>query len=672
MCGIAGICRKGSNPKELYSIVSGMCQLIKHRGPDDEGYVLIGDRSIPFAGKDTPEKVKASNFPFSPRNDALLMDCGNTSIILGHRRLAVIDLSPAGHQPFCNADGSIWLVLNGEIYNYIELRNELGALGHNFISKSDTEVLLKAYEEWGTDCLKHLNGMWSFVLYDMNKKVLWGSRDRFGVKPLYYQYSDNGFAFASEQKAFYAIPGFSPIINPGAIFDYFLMHRVENQAESFLKGIFELQPGYEFIYIPDNNSLDIHEYYSLKVTTTYEHFNPIKNEEYISETKKLIENSVRIRLRSDIPVGFCLSGGIDSSSLVSISDSMRKGGHWDQTGNLYAFSAINGSPGFDESIWARKVAQKTGCKLVEVSCTAEDLLSKLKTIIRFQDLPLLSSGTYAQYKVMEAASQHGIHLLLDGQGADELFGGYPFFIPTYYSEMGFRGDWVHLFKQLKYYPSELISIPTFMLMQAKRAMDKIIPDSISLQLAAFLRSEINFFQHPFLSDNRNNFLFAPEIFGLSLNKQLANNYSGRPLKSLLRFEDRCSMRFSVESRTPFADDLPLAEYIFSIPSIYKINNGYTKALLRSAMKGILPEETRLRRDKLGFATPLTEWMCKLNGSVQQIIAGADPNDEYVRFDRIMYKWDKIFSVEALRKNPRNAMFLWRCLNYVLWKETLIP
>jgi asparagine synthase (glutamine-hydrolysing) len=322
MCGISGIVKLNNSELQLPALLQQVTHRIKHRGPDGEGFFFAnGDNQTAAYGEASPDNVKHAAFAYSPKQ-AIETVSNNFTLGLGHRRLSILDLTATGHQPMCLPDKKIWITYNGEIYNYIEIREELIAKGHNFLTSSDTEVILKSYEEWGVDCVQKFNGMWAFVIYDEAKQNLFGSRDRFGVKPLYYIHTNSIFAFASEHKALLHDALIKPVKNYAAIFDYFVFSKLENEAEGIFKDIFELKPASNFEFNLTSHRFKIWKYYHLPISNGYEKFSPNRFEELREQTKNLILDAVRLRLRSDVPVGSCLSGGLDSSSIVMMMHSI--------------------------------------------------------------------------------------------------------------------------------------------------------------------------------------------------------------------------------------------------------------------------------------------------------------------------------------------------------------
>ncbi|MFZ4413870.1 MAG: asparagine synthase (glutamine-hydrolyzing) [Bacteroidales bacterium] len=663
MCGITAIVQLTDKAIHLPQVIQKMTDTIRHRGPDDEGYVLFNQNQKSCAGgKDTLPTAWHHSFLYSPQENIAELS-GQYTIALGHRRLSVIDLSEAGHQPMCSDD--IWITLNGEIYNYIELRSELSALGYHFISQSDTEVLLKAYQEWGLACLQKLNGMWSFIIYDQRKEILFASRDRFGVKPLYYYKDEKVLAFASEHKALLQIPDNKISMNETAVFDFLFLNQIEMQTEGFFKNVFEILPSHYFIYDFKQKSFAIEKYYELNFNQKIETFDAHKQLEYTRQCRQLIYDAIDIRLRADIPVGFCLSGGIDSSSIVCMASHIIKEKNLGKTGDyLSTFTAVNQTDEFNEANWAERVVRQTGTEWIKAHCTAEDMMQELSKIIYHQDIPLMSTSTYAQYKVMQSAAANGIHILIDGQGGDELFAGYAPFYSAYYSELFSKMKWKTLFTELKHIEISPTSLFVFAKSLIKYGFDKVLPNSVRLKLSKIIKPEAKYLNAAFLAKQTSSISFAGDYQLIGCNALLHQFFTKHYLKNLLRWEDRCSMTFSVESRTPFSDDIQLIEKIFNISATYKIRNGWSKSLLRNAMQGVLPEAIKNRTDKMGFSTPQQLWLQQINQQMKAKIIELHHLDHFVNSERLLKDWDSIFNGNDTKKQD----FVWRYMNYLMWRE----
>jgi|Deesub1362A_J573_1020465.scaffolds.fasta_scaffold01368_8 asparagine synthase (glutamine-hydrolysing) len=652
MCGIAGI--YVSDGKVEPEWIVDMTNSLKHRGPDDEGYLGVNtqiSKVFPLTGAES--RVRGE------RVDTFKQ---SVDLFLGHRRLSILDLSPLGHQPMCNHDKSIWILHNGEIYNYIELREELKRLGYIFKTNTDTEVLLAAYEAWGENCLERLNGMWSFVIYDGRKNILFGSRDRFGVKPFYYYLDSKSFAFASEIKSLLKIPFVKREVNTGVLFDYFVFKWLEREEETFFKNIFELPPSFAFQHNLSNNEFKKWKYYELEFFEGWENFKEEKLKEYVEEIKNLIFNAVRLRLRSDVPIGSCLSGGLDSSSIVCVINKLLERSYLTQIGERQKlFTASYNIEAVDESKWAEMVVKSTRTSWYRTFPSARELLQDLEELVYVQDIPFLSTSIYAQYRVMKLAKENGVKVLLDGQGGDELFTGYVSYYVAFFIEMLRRMKYADFWREFNSLGNSPVSKKFILFSLGKYLLSNSAPFFIK---SFFKRMDkVKKYLNPdFWGENKERIEKLRGRRYTSLNSMLYDFISRSNLKSLLRFEDRNSMRFSIESRTPFADDKNLIEYVFRIPPVYKIHNGWSKFLLREATKDIVPDPIRHRRDKIGFATPERFWLKEIKEELLSYITS--DLDSFLNVNKLKEDWDRLFEIE-LREDFTDV---WRFIDFAVWKK----
>jgi len=543
MCGIAGIINLNNKPVEE-SRIRLMMNKIKHRGPDDEGVFID------------------NNFG------------------LGHVRLSIQDLSMAGHQPMFSNDKRYSIIFNGEIYNFIELRNELEEK-YIFKTKTDTEVILAAYQEWGEDCLNKFNGDWAFVIYDSIKKEFFGARDRYGIKPFYYYLDKNELIFASEIKAII------PLIkdrkpNNKLIYEYLVYNRTDQSNETFFQNVFKLKHGHYFKV--DNSGFKQIQWYNLKdkiIPTA------LSNEDYRNE----ITSSIKLRMRSDVPVGVSLSGGIDSSTVTSIvyHDLGEK--------DIKTFSAVYGKEQWaDESNFIDEYKSELNY-MNFTTPTAQSFYNDFENFIYAQGEPLASIGPYAQYKVMELA-QGNVVVTLDGQGADEMLAGYHYFFGGYFKELISNFKLGTLTKELYYYLIKHKSLYAF-----KYLGFYFLPESLKKNIGRKIYGNINIdFANKWSSKSTiGNDLYNPT----SLNESLLQHFEYK-LEHLLKWDDLNAMNFSIESRVPFLDH-NLVEKTLSLPPKMKINKAETKYILRESVKDILPNKIYQRKDKKGFSTPSDQW-----------------------------------------------------------------
>jgi len=653
MCGIAGVWTRKKRAEPLWIIK--ITDAIKHRGPDDEGFLAINTRTkkiFPLSGKDS--QVPGTNIA-DFREDA--------DLFFGHRRLSILDLSPLGHQPMCDADQGLWIVHNGEIYNYLPLREELKARGYRFRTQTDTEVLLAAYKEWGEGCLDKLDGMWAFVIYDKLRNRLFGSRDRFGVKPFYYFFDGSTFAFASEIKALLKLDCVPESMNEKAAFDYLVFGRVEAEEDGLFNKIKELLPSHSFHLDCGSGRLAIRKYYSLSINTAVERFDSRKADQHVQRTRALVEESVFSHLQSDVPVGSCLSGGLDSSTIVCVINSFLDRAHPSQIGDRQKVYTVSYQDArVDESRWAEFIVNKTRTKWHRVFPRPEDISSAIEDIVYSQDIPFLSTSVISQHFLMKKVRETGTKVLLDGQGGDELFAGYRGHFYPAFIEKARHLALRDIFRELRALDHSSIGLRYLLYGLLKIYLPKMAPMRILRAYARQSRIEVRYLNNDFWGAYEKNLSEYRERHVGSLNQTLSEAITGPDFKYLLRYEDRNAMRFSIEARTPFADHKALIEEAFQIPGVYKIYNGWSKYLLRKAAEGILPAEVQWRRDKLGFPTPEVPWLRRLKGKIMDYLAG--DVGRYINAELIRKELDNI--IEA-RKGQNNPCF-WRLIIFAVWKR----
>jgi asparagine synthase (glutamine-hydrolysing) len=655
MCGIFGIWNVHKQSVDMGFLLDSL-NSIRHRGPDDEGYLLINSHTQDVASCLGPESAAHVRLPriedvFNPQFD----------IAFGFRRLSILDLSPSGHQPMSNSDGSLWIVFNGEIYNYIELRAELQAQGYVFHTQTDTEVILNAYDAWGVECLNRFNGMWGFALFDKRRKRLFCARDRFGIKPFYYFFDGERFLFASEIKALLANPGISRKPNDAVIYDYLAYGLLDHTEETFFSGIMQLPPAH-YLILEDSN-ISIRRYWDLDSQNKLDlGMGEKADKEYARRFYDLFEDSIRLHLRSDVAIGSCLSGGLDSSSIVCVANKLLfKNGVVSPEAigeKQKTFSSCFEDSRFDERQHIDRIISVTSAETNNIFPGPENLLDELPKLMKHQDEPFGSTSQYAQWCVMKLASEHGIRVLLDGQGADELLAGYHPFFDSFWATLASQGNGRGLLREWSAYNQMFGASPWYLI---QHTLFALAPVGLQRQ-ARFKRGtrSINpefsrVFQGRFPDENIN-------YSGSSLSKRLYLSTTRTSLPALLRYEDRSSMAHSIEARVPFLD-YRLVEYIFSLSDHQKIRNGYTKAVLRESMRNVLPEQNRMRKDKMGFVTPEHVWLTEsLRSWLDDIINSVSfRNREYFNFPQI------IKLLDDYRSQRRDIGFMvWRWVNLELW------
>lgn len=571
-------------------------------------------------------------------------------ISLGHRRLAIIDLSPAGRQPKCNEDASIWIVFNGEIYNFQEIRATLEKSGHKFSSNTDTEVIIHAYEEWGTDCVERFNGMWAFAIYDKNKGTIFFSRDRFGVKPLYFCQDKNGLIFSSEIKGILQ-HSIRRMPSDKAVYDFLVLGFVDHTKETFFMGISRLMPGESMIYDLSRGTMNIFRWYDLADRLSDE--GNITEEDAAKRIRELFMDSVRYRLISDVPVGSCLSGGIDSSSIVH---AMRKNS---ETCVIKTFSMVFPGKKLDESSFIDEVVAAAKVEAHKVSPSSDDLQKDLFDLIWTQEEPFGSLSIYGQYKVMQLANKAGMKVLLDGQGSDEIFAGYFIYYKYYLFESLLHlrmGETMETAKRMKSKLQDMVLFPAMTILSTLGLSEGIL-QNLWLSRRKYLKGFNGVALANPLTDR-----------GFDLNRALHSDLTRYSIPQLLRYEDKNSMRWSIESRVPFLD-YRLVELALSLPSGLKIRKGTTKYILRKAMKGLVSDRILERKDKIGFATPDESWMRSPDfiAFMASLINSDDfRNRKYWKPDEV----GRLFAEHTSgKKNHEEA--LWRIIAIELWLRIFI-
>jgi len=590
MCGILGLARARTAERCTARVAARATAIVRHRGPDDEGYLLWTDGAPPqrFAGGDT---MAESRRVHGLRDLPLDAEC---RVALGHRRLSIVDLSAAGHQPMVHGATGLAVCYNGEIYNHVELRVELERLGHRFISASDTEVLLKAWLEWGPECLQRLNGMFAFVLLDPRAPAtLHAARDRFGVKPLYFAAVNGLLAFASEIKQIRTLPGFAHRLDEEMACAYLAFGLMDHTGRTLDAGISQLRGGERAAVRLDDAALGVEvvRWYDLAPRAL-----AAPAHAAAAQFRELLDDSVRLRLRADVPVGSCLSGGLDSSAIVCLAHGAL--GETESGAGQITVTACYEDRRFDEWRFAERVVDRVGATAVRVWPAIERLQAELDLQLWHLDEPSGSTSQFSQWCVFDGAAGAGLKVMLDGQGSDEQLAGYGGSDASLYAGLLRRGSLGGLAGEVAAYRRRLGALPIGQLLVAARttvpAIDAVWPNRFR-----------PIWRAPSWMAGADS--MAPTAQPRDLAHHLRRQLLETSLPLLLRYEDRNSMAWSVESRVPFLD-YRLVEFLAGVPDAMKTYRGVTKVLLRDAMQRVVPDEILARRDKMGFVTPEELWL----------------------------------------------------------------
>lgn len=607
MSGISGIV----NVRGIKTLsIKSMTDIIRHRGPDDEGFVLFENNGQFYccAGQETPKIVWESKLLYSPVISIDRIPDNTFNLALGHRLLSIKDFSALNHQPMSYNNNRYWICYSGKIYNAPEIKNELIVLGHQIKSGADSELILAAYSEWGPSFLNKLNGVWAFCIYDHYLKEIFLTRDRFGVKPLYYWFSPEGdFCFASEIKQFTTLPGWKAKVNYARAYDYLTYSFTDHTDETLFDGVFQLHSG-SFFKAPINNI----------IPTTSGRLNSVKWYQFKSDPFKgtfneachvfntLLKDSVFTQMPDKIAFGTFLSGGLDSSSIVCIIDDLLKNNKGLK--NLpKTFSAYSDNNCFSEKEWIDIVIKHTSTTNLFIKPDVNDVIKFSSKVIWHQDEPYQSQSALLGYLLYKLAKANEINVILNGQGADEYLGGYGQFTMARFANYVRHFKFLTLLNEIKNL-RKIRSVSNLSL--TKEIAFHLLPDPI-VRIASNFRSS---------SDS------VKKVINYSkINKKISHPFDVIPVKyhsipeivvhltfystlpKYLRWEDRNSMAHSIEARTPFMDHR-LVEFSFSLPDHFLEKDGINKRILREAMRQTLPEAIKNRKDKMGFITPEEQWV----------------------------------------------------------------
>lgn len=594
MCGIAGcLTREKEVPRERFE---AMIDIVSHRGPDDRGSYY------------------------------------EEHLALGHRRLSVIDLSREGRQPYRYRDRYV-LVYNGEIYNYRQLRDELSSQGYSFQTGTDTEVLAAMYDRYGSGCEQKLNGMWAFAVWDRQRQTLFASRDRFGIKPFYYWYDQERLLFASEIKQFFELAEERPAANRKRLLEFLVAGDQDYTEETMFEQVRQLPAGCHFFFDRRAHRLELQRYYDLNAVVPAE----ISYDTACGRFRELFESSVEARHVSDVPVGYCLSGGLDSSAIVCMADRIRK--RKEITARACAVSSCFEDRRYDEREYIEEVIGNTDVASYRVFPKGDELFERADRLVWHMDEPFGSTSVFAQWEVFRCAKEHGLTVMLDGQGADEQLAGYSGFYSVLFADclkrlrFGRLRHEVGEYLRLRAGTESSISSGEVV---ASAALSLLLPGTAKNRIKRwsgyYARAGV-----PFSEQTLKQVWDRRSVYPVGNDRKYILDSMGCGMASLLHFEDRDSMAHSIESRVPFLDHR-LAELLFSLPLSYKIRDGRTKAVMRDGLQGILPEKIRNRYSKLGFVTPEDQWINENYGQYREELRSAcEILSPLLETDRVM-KW----------------------------------
>ncbi|MEI7576167.1 MAG: asparagine synthase (glutamine-hydrolyzing) [Armatimonadota bacterium] len=648
MCGILGALAPQFSEVDLNAVQRGL-KRIRHRGPDGEGVFVLTSEGVgvSLATDETPPGV---NLPsISDYQGA------GSQIALGHRRLSILDLSNEGHQPMSYSSERYWMVFNGEVYNFKELRTELQAIGHTFRSGSDTEVVIAAYSEWGSQCFSRFLGMFALVILDLQSRRAVFARDHFGIKPLYYAKCGEVLVFSSEIKALFEFPGISRKCNAQSLYDY-LRFGLTDHGEATLFDSIQQLPAAHYAEIDLAGTLEIkpQRYWSISISKPVD----ISFPEATDRLRELLRESVALHMRSDVPVGSCLSGGLDSTAIVA--DMVEHMG----CAELPTFTYIADDAVLSESTYVDIALKRYNVLNFQTKPSVETIAAGLPGLISVLDQPFGGWSMFAQHKVFELAHEHRIKVILDGQGSDELFGGYTIMLGARASGLLAQGKLFKALELLKYSPQNMSSYKRQMVLMA---FGRLVPKALQPMMLKVVGASLYpdwckasyFVQRGTVAEQR------PAGKGPdALRQELKIAVEEISLPRLLRYEDRNSMHFSIESRVPFCNP-NIAEFALSLPPEYLVSDkGETKYVLREAMRGVVPDEI-IDREKVGFAVPETKLANSMRGWIaDQIKLLKEMDLPFLQTELLIKALEN--HINSSGQHELNQY--WRPINVALWAK----
>jgi asparagine synthase (glutamine-hydrolysing) len=627
MCGILGGWWK-ERPENIESIIKKSIDSLNHRGPDDSGIDLYNE-------------------------------CDGT-LFMGQTRLSIIDLSEGGHQPKSTKDGRYTITFNGEIYNYKEIREELVVLGHVFITESDTEVLLTSWVQWGSTCLTRLIGMFSFAVVDRKLNTLTLVRDAFGIKPLFYSYENGSLCFASEIETVMLLRNKKSELNNQRAYDY-LMSAVQDVGEdTFVKDIHHVPPSHlVIINLAKPGKISLNKWWMPSI----EKNNNISFEEATKQLKELFLASIKLHLRSDVPVGIALSGGIDSSAIACITR------YLEPTIDIHTFSFVPENSQLSEERWIDIVNKEINAIPHKAVVKPHELNEDIFDLITAQGEPFCTTSMYAQYRVFKLAKEAGVKVILEGQGADELLAGYQGYHGQRMRSLFENGELLGMFQfanrwqkwegrknmsPWRAFMGQIISDNLFKAMQ-KISGEQKIPKWINKNHLTKTAIDCRPVRMTRTKTGK----------GRRVAEVLLDAMTHNGLASLLRYGDRNAMRFSIENRVPFLT-IPLAEFLLSLPEEYLISkNGETKSIFRAAMRGLVPDVILDRRDKVGFFVPMGKWVFEMRKKLS-VTDLSHSELEIIDFNKL-----QVLLTEDLQNNESMPFQHWRVINLLLWVKQVL-
>lgn len=662
MCSIAGIINLKGRPVD-HSLLRKMNNRLRHRGPDDEGYVLIqqGARSwAEYSGCDSPGQIRDAYTMMPGPQDRHLFNIG-----LAHRRFAIVDPTPEGHQPFFDSERICCVLFHGEIHNYVELRDALMKLGHTFRSASDTEVIVEAYKAWGVDCFLSFNGMWALALYDFRDKRLIVSRDRFGEAPLYWTRHRNSICFASEIKALLEMPGVGEAksVNEETIYPYLVYSRRDLNDTTFFEGIYCF-PAASWAVLDEHFPNTVRRYWKLPEKRLRER--DVSVREAATCIRDTLQDSVRIRLRADVPWGMELSGGLDTSVLVALASQLSEK-------PVITYTVRYPEEELNEDSFARSVAHYHGTDHRVIEPSLDNLWHEIFPFTYLEEEPYHAPNIYIRQLIFRRMRAEGLKIVLSGEAGDELFAGYAgHFVPAQVENLltgqlgTFINNGLHWSQGNRGIKSLMALLTSLLKSIIKQHLPNSWVDSVTSRRKLKHTNDYVDVPPPMVKGEYLRQTLSETLYNELTNTHIPYGVGSNGIPYWVRTNDRTRMGLPIEGRAPFLD-YRMVELAFSLPVSYLIRDGWHKWILRKAFQDILPREVVWRKEKRGLRFPFERFFSTSFPSIQAILRpGCNPYVDLSSF--------RDLDAHRLRTNARGwaaSIYIWRMISFLLWYELFV-
>lgn len=662
MSAIGGVLVFGDPEVPVSSHAGHIMDHMPHRGRIDEGYMVFdGSRFRSYAGTDTNPQVRGLQ-PMPELREAP----ASSWMVLGHRLGGIFpDFHPGAHQPYTDHNEQVFAVLDGEIFNAFELSRQLQSEGIQMETSDPVEVLVKGYMVWNERILSMLEGSFSFVLYDRRENRLFGARDPFGVKPLYYVHNENCFAFGSELKSLFGLPFVSKKISKSAVYDYLILGLSETSVQSMFRGCSELMPGTAFSCLLPKGNLKVWSFFNLVTDSKIDRYSRNKVSTLSHRLRKALVANASQHITPGITTAYRLAPELENFVFpYLLKESIREIRAADRPDPGQIYQAISGTiygEGSDSGLYDT-VTRDLGVELIRSACTFRDFTSNLLKVCYQQDLPFTSLDVFGQYKMLEAAREHQIRIVIESSGGTQLFSNGEGHFSQYLQDILTRGNYSQFFENLFNSPGSFSRKMGLVFSLSRKLLFRTTSDDIKESLFKNNQEEFSYIKDDFKDRYAKNLENSIKKMPESLNQLLANEFAGPVVKEILRTTDRNSQYLGVEVRLPFVSDRSLADSMIKSNSVYKIRAGHTGNLLRRAMRGVFPDFLMQDQQRLQWVRRENRWLMEAREDLREFIT---PDlDDFIDSRKVKQDWDQLFN----HTHRNRSEFLWRVINLGIWRH----